>query len=157
MSNVLIHLYLYLPGFVYHLLVAFGTSNAFSVGLYKQQGFPDSSVGKESTCNAGDSGSNPGLGRSAGEVIGYPLQYSWASLVAQLAKNPPAMQETWLDPWVGKVLWRRERLPTSVFWPGEFHGCPWGSQELTPLIDFHSLTSLYINNSLRTRFYAILK
>ena len=132
MSNVLIHLYLYLPGFVYHLLVAFRTSNAFSVGLYKQQGFPDSSVGKESACNAGDSGSNPGLGRSAGEVIGYPLQYSWASLVAQLAKNPPAMQETWVDPWVGKVLWRRERLPTSVFWPGEFHRLysPWGHKEL---------------------------
>ena len=73
---VLIHLYLYLPGFVYHLLVAFGTSNAFSVGLYKQQGVPDSSVGKESTCNAGDPGSIPGLGRSSGEGKGYPLQYS---------------------------------------------------------------------------------
>ena len=58
--------------------------------------FPDSSVGKESTCNAGDPGSIPGLGRSPGEGIGYPLQYSWASLVAQLVKNPPAMWETWL-------------------------------------------------------------
>ena len=58
------------------------------------QGFPDSSVGKESTCNAGDPGSIPGLGRSPGEGIGYPLQYSWASLVAQLVKNPPAMRET---------------------------------------------------------------
>ena len=55
-------------------------------------GFPDSSVGRESTCNAGDQSSIPGLGRSAGEGIGYPLQYSWASLVAQLVKNPPAMQ-----------------------------------------------------------------
>ena len=44
--------------------------------------FPDSSVGKESTCNAGDPGSIPGLGRSAGEGVGYPLQYSWTSLVA---------------------------------------------------------------------------
>ena len=59
-------------------------------------GFPDSSVGKESTCNAGDAGSIPGLGRSPGEGIGYPLWYSWASLVAQLVKNPPAMQETWV-------------------------------------------------------------
>ena len=59
-------------------------------------GFPHSSVGKKSTCNAGDSGSIPGSGRSAGEGIGYPLQYSWASLVAQLVKNPPAMQETWV-------------------------------------------------------------
>ena len=57
-------------------------------------GFPDSSVGKESTCNAGDPGSIPGSGRSTGEGIGYPLQYSWASLVAQLIKNLPAMQET---------------------------------------------------------------
>ena len=59
-------------------------------------GFPDSSVGKESTCNAGDLGSIPGLGRSPGEGIGYPLQYSGASLVVQLIKNLPAMQETWV-------------------------------------------------------------
>ena len=57
-------------------------------------GFPHSSVGKGSACNAGDPSSIPGLGRSAGEGIGYPFQYSWASLVAQLVKNLPAMQET---------------------------------------------------------------
>ena len=56
----------------------------------------DSSVGKESACSAGDPGSIPGSGRSAGEGIGYPLQYSWASLVVQLVKNPPAMWETWV-------------------------------------------------------------
>ena len=50
---------------------------------------------KESTCNAGDPSSIPGLGRSAGEGIGFPLQYSWASLVAQLVNNLPAVQETW--------------------------------------------------------------
>ena len=60
-------------------------------------GFPHSSVGKESACNAGDPGSVPGLGRSAGEGIGYTLQYSQASLVAQLVKNPPAMGETWVQ------------------------------------------------------------
>ena len=59
-------------------------------------GFPDSSAGKEATCNAGDPGSIPGSGRSAGEGIGCPLQYSWASLVVQLIKNPPAMRETWV-------------------------------------------------------------
>ena len=58
--------------------------------------FPHSSDGKESTCNAGDTGLIPGLGRSPGEGIDYPLQYSWGSLVAQLVKNPPAMQETWV-------------------------------------------------------------
>ena len=56
--------------------------------------FTDSSVGKESACNAGDSGSIPELGRSAGEGIGYPLQDSWASLVAQLVKILLSMQET---------------------------------------------------------------
>ena len=60
-------------------------------------GFSDSSVGKESTCNAGDPDSIPGSGRSAGEGIVYPLQYAWASLVAQLVKNPPAMHETWVQ------------------------------------------------------------
>ena len=50
-------------------------------------------IGKESTCNAGDPGSIPGSGRSPGEGIGYPPQYSWASLVVQLVKNLPAMQE----------------------------------------------------------------
>ena len=59
-------------------------------------GFPDSSVGKESACNTGDPSSVPGLGTSTGEGTGYPLQSSWASLVAQLVKNPPAMQETWV-------------------------------------------------------------
>ena len=59
-------------------------------------GFPDSSVGKESACNAGDPGSIPGLGKSTGEGIGCPLQYSWASLVAQLVKSLPAMRETWV-------------------------------------------------------------
>ena len=59
-------------------------------------GFPGSSAGKESSCNAGDPSSIPGLGRSAGEGIGYPLQYSCSSLVAQLVKNLPAMQETWV-------------------------------------------------------------
>ena len=57
-------------------------------------GFLDSSIGKESACNAGDPGLIPGPGRSAGKRIGYPLQYSWAFLVSQLVKNPPAMQET---------------------------------------------------------------
>ena len=60
-------------------------------------GFPGSSVGKESACNAGDPSLFPGLGRSAGEGIGYPLQYSLASLVAQLVKNPPAIWETWVQ------------------------------------------------------------
>ena len=57
------------------------------------EGFPDSSVGKESACNARDPSLIPGSGRALKEGIGYPLQYSWAFLVAQLVKNLPAMQE----------------------------------------------------------------
>ena len=56
-------------------------------------GFPGGSAGKESTCNVGDPGSTPGLGRSPGEGVGYPLQYSWASLL-QTVRNLPAMWET---------------------------------------------------------------
>ena len=95
-------------------------------------GFPDSSVGKETTCSAGDPSSIPGSGRSPGEGVGYPLQYSWTSWVVQLVKNPPAMWKTWvIYPWVGKIPWRKERLPTPVFWPGEFHGLygPWDCKE----------------------------
>ena len=92
------------------------------LGFIRQFMGYDSSVGKESTCKAGDPSSIPGLGRSTGEGIGYPLWYSWASLVAQLVKNLPAKQETWFDPWVGKIPWRRERLPTPVFWPRKFRG-----------------------------------
>ena len=61
-----------------------------------QGGFPDSSVGKESAYNAGNPGSIPGSGRSSGEGVGYPFQYSWASHVAQLVKNLPAIWETWV-------------------------------------------------------------
>ena len=64
---------------------------------YLLPGFPSSSAGKESACNAGDPGSIPGWGRYVGEGIGYPLQYSWASLVIQLVKNLPAVRKTWIQ------------------------------------------------------------
>ena len=67
-----------------------GTANHSSTG------FPYSSVGKESTCNAGDPSSIRGSGRSPGEGIGYLLQYSWSSLVVQTIKNLPERQETWV-------------------------------------------------------------
>ena len=95
-------------------------------------GFSDSSIGKEPACNVGDPSSVPRLGRSAGKGIGYPVQYSWASLVAQLVKkNPPAMWETWVRSLGWEDALERERLPTPVLWPGEFHGLynPWGRKE----------------------------
>ena len=110
------------------------------------QGFPVSSAGKESVCNIGDPGSIPGWGRSTGEGIGYPLQYSWASLVAQLVKNPPAVRETWVpslgweDPLEkgkathsGVLAWR---IPWTVY-----HGV---SKSRAQLSDFH-LPSLHLH------------
>ena len=97
------------------------------MATHSSLGFPHSSVGKESACNTGYPGMIPGSG-STGEGIGYPRQYSWASLVAQLVKNLPAIWETW----DGKIPWRREKLPTAVFWPREFHRLysPWDRKEL---------------------------
>ena len=66
------------------------------IATVTNNGFPGSSVCKDSTCNAGEPGSIPGSGRSAGEGIVYPLLFHWASLLAQLVKNLPAMQETWV-------------------------------------------------------------
>ena len=60
-------------------------------------GFPGSSAGKESACNAGDHSSIPGSDSSPGEGLGYSLQYSWASLVAEMVKNPPAVREIWVQ------------------------------------------------------------
>ena len=88
-------------------------------------GFPGSSASKESPVRF--------LGQEdpLEKGIGYPLQYSWASLVAQLVKNLPAMQETWVWSLGWEIPWRKEQLPTPVFWPGEFHGLysPWGCKE----------------------------
>ena len=69
--------------------------------------------------NAGDTGSVPGWGRFPEEGIGYPLQHSGASLVAQMVKNLPAVLETWVHPWVGKIPWRRAWQAPPVFFPGE--------------------------------------
>ena len=94
--------------------------------------FPDSSVGKESTCNAGEPGSISRAGGSPGEGIGYLLQYSWASFWLSWLRICPQCRRPGFDHWVGKIPWRRERLPTPVFWPGEFHGLysPWGHKDL---------------------------
>ena len=64
--------------------------------MHCHTGFPDNSAGQESTCHAGDPGLILGSGRSAGEGIGYPLQYCWVFLVVQLVRNLPAMQEAWV-------------------------------------------------------------
>ena len=85
--------------------------------------FLASSAGKEPTCNAGDPNLIPGLRRAPGEVKGYPFQYSWAFLVAQLVKNPPAMcnlAATIWETWVGSLGWKdpleKGTVPTPVFY-----------------------------------------
>ena len=85
-------------------------------------GFPSSSAGKESACNVADPGLIPGSGKSPGERMGYPLQYSWASLVAQMVKKPPAVWETWVRSLGWEDRRRRAWQPTPVFLPGE---SPW--------------------------------
>ena len=94
----------------------FFSSQIFELPLKKSpqstKGFPDGSVGRKSICNAVDTGLIPESGRSAGEGIGYPLQYSWASLVGQLVKNLSAMQETWvLIPGLGRSLGEEKGYP----------------------------------------------
>ena len=81
-------------------------------------GFPGSSAAKESSCNAGDPGSVPGLGRFPGEGTGYALQYSWASLLAQTVRIHLRGKRPGFNPWAGKTPWRRTWQPTPVFLPG---------------------------------------
>ena len=113
-----------------------------SIGL---QGFLDSSVGKESTCNAGSPSLIPGSGRSAGEGIGYPLQYSWGSLVAQLVKNPPAVWETWVRSlsWEDSLEKGKTTHSRILAWRS-----PWGCKELdmTERLFTHSLYSPIIHS-----------
>ena len=104
------------------------------------KGFPGSSVGKESISNAGDPSLIPGSGRSAREGIGYPLQYSWTSLVAQLVKNLPAMWETWVqslgweDPLEKEMAIHSSILAWRIPGVGEPGGLPsMGSQSWTRL------------------------
>ena len=100
-----------------------------SIGSYSPffLGSPDSSAGKKSTGNVEDPGVIPGLGRSLGKGIGYPLQYSWVSLVAHLVKNPPAMWETWIR----SLGWEDPLEKGKATHSGEFHGLysPWGCKE----------------------------
>ena len=85
-------------------------------------GFLCGSAGIEPAYYAGDLGLITGLGRSPGEGIGYPPLYSWASLVAQLVKNLPAMQETWVRSLGQEDPLEKGMEPTPVFFLGEFHG-----------------------------------
>ena len=116
--------------------------------LQRYQGFPGISAGKESACNAGDPGSIPALGRSTGEGLGYPPQYSWASLVVRLVKNPPATRETWVqslgweDPLEKGKATRSSILAWRIPWT-TVHGV---KKSQTQLSNFH-FTSLHFTSS----------
>ena len=120
-------------------------------------GFLDSSVGKESTCNTEDPVSIPGLGRSPREGIGYPLHYSWASLVAQLVKSLLQCRRPGFNPWVGKIPWRREKWPNPVFLlENTVDYIPWGCKELDTTeqlslsFQFMMCTSMFMASFLST-------
>ena len=101
---------------IYMLVPLTSTILCWLLKLYsKSWGFPGSSAGKESACNAGDPGSIPGLGKAAVEGIGYPLQYSWDSLVSQMIKNLPEMQVTW----VPSLGWEENILAWKIPWTEE--------------------------------------
>ena len=110
-----------------------------------KMGFPGSSADKESTCNAGDPSSIPGLGSFPGEGRGYPLQCSSASLVAQLVKNLPAMRETsvrslgWEDPLEKGTATHASILAWRIPW-NTVHGV---AKSQTRLSDFHLLLKYY--------------
>ena len=120
--------------------------------------FTDSSVGKEPTCNAEDPGSSPGLERSAGEGIGYPFQYSWTSLLAQVVKNLPAMWETWVwslgweDPLEKGMATHSSILDWRIPWT-LVHGV---AKSRTWLSDFHLLNYIKLLNILINNTYFIL-
>ena len=107
-------------------------THIFPVSQHSPLGFPGSSAGKGSTCKAGDPSSIPGNRRSPGEGVGYPLQYSWASLVAQMVKKPPTRWETWVwslgweDPLEEGMATHSTILAWRIPWTEE----PGGLQEL---------------------------
>ena len=131
-------------------------------GLQSMGSQKSSSAGKETACNAGDPGSIPGSGRSPGEGIDYPLQYSWASLVAQTGKNPPAMRETWLqslgweDPLEEGMTTHSSILAWRIPWteePGRFQST--GLQRVRQLKCLHTYTIQRVDNSLFSTFGSI--
>ena len=104
------------------------------------RGFPCGSDGKVSACNAGDLGSIIGLGQSPGEGNGYPLQYSWASLVAQLVKNLPLMWETWVRSLVWEDTLEKGRATHSSILAWRITWSVWSmgvTKSQTQLSDFH--------------------
>ena len=124
--------------------------------------FPCSSAGKKSACNAGDPSSTPGSRRSPGEGIGYPFQYSWASLVAQTVKNLLVMRETWVqsmgweDPLVEGRATHSSILAWGILmdrgtWQATVHGV---SRSLTQLSDYSTALNISVQSLSRVWLFA---
>ena len=143
-------------------MFSFQVSSPFHCCFYHL--FPGSSAGKESTCNAGDPGSIPGSERSSGEGIGYLLQYSWASLVARMVKNPLAMRETWVRSLVWKDPLQGEGMAThssTLDWRIPVNSRAWwatvhGVAKSQTLLTKHYLNFCFFNRSVfHTKFYFV--
>ena len=116
------------------------------ISLSEKSGFPDSSVDKESACNVGGPSSIPGFERSSGEWMDYPLQYFWASPVAQLVTNPPVMQETWVrSPGLGRSPGEGRGYPLQYSGLENSRDCivHGVTKSPTQLSDFHFTLSKY--------------
>ena len=98
------------------------TSLLSSPVLWEPREFPGGSAGKESACTRGEPALIPGLGSCPGEGIGYPLQYSWASLVVQTVNSMQAMWETWVQSLGWEDPLEEGMAPYSIFLPRE---SPW--------------------------------
>ena len=114
------------------LISGLGRSLGDEKGYPLWGGFPGSSPGKQSTFNAGDPCSIPGSGRSPGGGIGCLFQYSWASLVSQMVKNPAAIQETWVRSlgWEGPVEEGMATNPSILAWRFPWTEGPGGLQSI---------------------------
>ena len=131
-------------------------SSGYIIKFYSSMGFPESSPGKESICNAGDPGLISGSGRSTGEGISYPLRYPWAFLVTQLVKHPPAMCETWIRSLGWEDPLEKGNATHSSIQSGEFHGLhsPCGHQE-SDTTEQLSLTSVLSKPRASMRYHSV--
>ena len=118
------------------------------IHLSTGKSFPHSSVGKESACKAGDPGYIPGLGTSTGEGIGYPFQCPWGSVVVQLVKNLPAMQETWVQSldWENPLEKGKATHSTILAWRIPWVYSPWGHKKSYNWATFTSLLHNWVKN-----------
>ena len=133
------------------------------IHIYTKFELPGCSTGKESACNAGNPSWIPGSGRSLGEGIGYPLQYSWSSLVAQMVKNLPAMQDIWVqslaqeDPLEERVSTHSSILAWRIPMDRGAWQATWGRKELDTTKRLRTHTHTAETNTILYSNYPLIK